>query len=86
MAASRDLLTEKEEDTGREVVPSEGEGDSPVCQSFEETLFGLSWVLKDSGELFSVAEEWRCHLTILVMVMHSYLFICFHLMFLPITF
>ena len=34
MAASQDLSTKEAEDIGREVISSEGEGDSPACQSF----------------------------------------------------
>ena len=48
-------LPAKEEDEGREVLPSEGEGDSLAHQSFEAALFGWSWVLKDSGESHSLS-------------------------------
>ena len=50
MATSQDLPTEEEEEAGGEVIFSEGEGDNPASQSFEEALFGWSWVLKDSDE------------------------------------
>ena len=74
MAHSRDLPVK--EDVGEEVIASEGQGDSLACQSFEETLFGWSWVLKDSGNLLPLTEEWRHHLTI--SVMYSYLFLHLH--------
>ena len=38
-AASRDLSTKWEEETGREVIPSEREGDSLAHQSFQKALF-----------------------------------------------
>ena len=46
MTAIQDLPNEGEE-TGREVIPSEGEGDIQVHQSFKEPLFGWPWVLED---------------------------------------
>ena len=67
MAVSRGLPTKEEEDMGGEVISSEGEGDSPAHQNFEEALFSQSWV----------TEEWRHHLTI--SVMYSFLFRHFHL-------
>ena len=57
MAASRDLPAKEDEDAGWEVNPSEGEGNRPACQSFEEALFGWSWVLKDPGESLPLTEE-----------------------------
>ena len=60
-----DLPTKGEEKTGREVIPSEEEGDSPVCQSFEKALLGWSQVLK-TDELLTLTEEWWYHLTVTV--------------------
>ena len=39
VAAFQTLPVEEEEETVREVIPSEGDGDSPACQSLEEALF-----------------------------------------------
>ena len=50
-AASQDLPTEKKVETGEEIMPSEGEGDSPAHQSLEEALFGWAQVLEDSDKL-----------------------------------
>ena len=84
VASSRDLPMQEEGDASGEVIPSEGGGDSPGCQSFEETLFGWSQVLEDSSKLTPLTEELRHHLTF--SVMYSYLFLPFHLMFNHITF
>ena len=79
MAASQDLPTKGEEKTGGEVIPSKGEGDSPASQSFEETLFCWSWVLKDSDKLLPLTKEQKQNLT--TSVTCSYLFLHFHLIF-----
>ena len=55
MAASQNLLTQAEEICG-EIIPSEGEGDSLACKSFEEALFGWARVLKDSDEFLPLTE------------------------------
>ena len=47
MVVSQDLPAEREEETGGEIILSEGEGDSLAHQSIEEALLSWSWVLKD---------------------------------------
>ena len=82
-AASRGLPT-KEVDVGGEVIPSEGEDDSPPHQNFEEALFSWPSFLRDSGELLPLTVERRQELT--VSIIYSYLFKHFHLRFYHITF
>ena len=55
--ASQDLLIKGEEEIDREVIPSEGEDNSPTCQSFAEALSSWSCVLKDSDELLPLIKE-----------------------------
>ena len=71
-----------EEDEDREVIPSEGEGDSLAHQSLE-ALFGWSQVLKDSGKSLPLTEDRRQELT--ASVIYFYLFQHFHLIFFPFT-
>ena len=66
MAASQDLPTKVEEEIGGKVIPSEGKGNSPACQSFKKAFFGWSWVLEDSYKLLPLTKEQCQHLTILV--------------------
>ena len=66
MAVSLDLPAEEEEETGKEVIPREGEGNNLAYQSFKEALLGWSWVLKDSHESLPLTEEWQCHLMVSV--------------------
>ena len=57
MAASRGLPAKEDEDTGEEVILSEGKGDSPAHQCFEEAHFGWSQVLEDSDKSLPITEE-----------------------------
>ena len=76
MTVSWDLPTKGEEETGGEVIPSEGEGSSLSHQSFEEALLGWSWVLKDSDESLPLTEEWWHDLTVLVIyILFSFIWI-----------
>ena len=70
-AGPQDLLAKGEEEISGEVIPSEGEGNSPACQSFEEALFGWSWALKDWW-VTPLIEEWRHHLTVSVIYFSNF--------------
>ena len=69
-------LPTKEVDEGREVIPSEGEGDSPAHQTFEEALFGWSWVLQDFGESLPLIDERRPELAVSVIYLYLFQHFC----------
>ena len=64
LAVSQGLPTKGEEETGGEIILSEGEGGSPAHQSFKEAPFSWSWVLNDYHESLPPTEEWQHHLIV----------------------
>ena len=73
MAVFQHPPTKGEKETDGEDILREGDSNGPAHQSFEEALFGWSWVLKDSDESLPLSEE-RWHLLIvLVIYMYTYL-------------
>ena len=74
-AASKDLPTKEEEETGGEVIPYEGKGDSPAHQSFRQAL-SAEHTPSDSDVLLPLTKEQRS-----IFVRYSYLFVHIHLIF-----